>query len=338
VHVILNDELWGEVPVEEPVLQELLRTRPVRRLYGIRQAGASVYLFPEKLSNTRYEHSVGVMHLLALLGAGVEERVAGLLHDVPHTAFSHTVDIVFPNDEHNFHERFQHQVVLGSEIPEVLARHGVSLRAALEPHEYPLLEQPLPLLCADRLDYTLRDMFKAGMIAREEALDFVGRLVPTPHGVAVAGATAAEWYARLYNEANRLLWSGPQEAGAYWALAGAIKRAYAIGAFTDEDLFTTDDDAMIKLRAAGDLRVDAYLDLLRPGTVFYEVGDGEVPAFTTNMKLRWVDPPVLEPGWPEPRALSSILPAFAASLPGPGTGRSLPYRLWSDSIGQDVVD
>ena len=141
------DALWGQFDVELPVLLELLVSEPVQRLRGIHQAGASHYLYPQSRSTTRFEHSVGVMRLVQLLGGSIEEQVAGLLHDVPHTAFSHTVDIVFPNAEHNYHESFQQDVILNSSVPAILSTHGIPLHSALEPDSYPLLEQPLPDLC-----------------------------------------------------------------------------------------------------------------------------------------------------------------------------------------------
>src|SRR5438874_2437653 len=156
---IYTDVLWGEISLDEPVLAELAQSAPVQRLRCIHQAGASQYLLPEKARHTRFEHSLGVMYVLRRVGAGIEEQVAGLLHDIPHTAFSHTADIVFPNDEHTFHERFQHEIVSRSAIPAILAKYDIDLRAALEPDGYRLLEQPLPWLCADRVDYGLRDMY-----------------------------------------------------------------------------------------------------------------------------------------------------------------------------------
>src|SRR5436190_10924864 len=192
---IYHDALWDEISLNEPVLAELVQSEPVQRLKGIHQAGASFYLFPDKRPNTRFEHSLGVMHVLAALGAGLEERVAGLLHDVPHTAFSHTADIVFPNDEHNFHELFQHAIISDSSIPAILSKHGVDLKAALEPDSYPLVEQPLPDLCADRVDYALRDMFTTGRITPEEAKSFLKHLVPTPQGIWVDDVDMALWFA-----------------------------------------------------------------------------------------------------------------------------------------------
>ncbi len=327
------DPLWGDIALDEPLIAALVASPPVQRLKGIHQAGASYYLLPEKCPGTRFEHSLGVMQLLRMLGAGLEEQIAGLLHDVPHTAFAHTADIVFPNDGHNFHERFQHAIITASPVPEILRKYGVPLRAALEPDTYPLLEQPLPDLCADRIDYSLRDLLKGGFITSREARDFVAHLVPTAGGILVNDVDAALWFAHLFSKANDTYWTGPEEAGAYWALAGAIKRAYRIGAFTDNNLFSTDDAAMDRLRAAADPVVDAYLRLLEPGTIFYEVGEGSgAPHFKTHMKQRLVDPKVIAPSSSEAKRLSQLSGEYARHAAKEGSRRNNYYRLWSDKI------
>ncbi|HYP18479.1 MAG TPA: HD domain-containing protein [Chloroflexia bacterium] len=332
-----EDSLWGDILIDDPVLAELVESAPVQRLKGVHQAGASVYLLPAMRPPTRYEHSLGVLHVLSRLGAGLEERVAGLLHDVPHTAFSHTADIVFPNDEHNFHERFQHDVITRSTVPATLRRHGVSPRAALEPDSYPLLEAPLPGLCADRIDYTLRDLHARHQVDPHHAADFLSHLLPMPSGILIDHTEAAEWFARLFREANDRYWTGPQEAGAYWALAGAIRRGYQTGGFTHNDLFATDAEAMSRLRSLDDTEVQAYLTLLTPGTRFYEVHDGG-PCFSTHMKQRYVDPTVLEQGWPAPRKLSEVSQPYRHMLDSFPTARNVHYKLWTDAMPGIIAD
>lgn len=90
--MLVNDEIYGEYEVEA-VLQDLIQSKPVQRLKGIHQGGAS-YLVNPKWNVTRYEHSMGVMLLIRRLGGSIEEQIAGLLHDVSHTAFSHVIDFV----------------------------------------------------------------------------------------------------------------------------------------------------------------------------------------------------------------------------------------------------
>lgn len=100
--MIISDVLYGEFEVDV-VLEELILSKPMQRLKGIHQAGAS-YLMNEKWNVTRFDHSVGVMLLVKKLGGSVEEQIAGLLHDVSHTAFSHVIDYVFDNEDESYHE------------------------------------------------------------------------------------------------------------------------------------------------------------------------------------------------------------------------------------------
>jgi HD superfamily phosphohydrolase len=334
--VSVPDRLWGEIALDEPALADLAGSGPVQRLRGIHQSGASHYLFPDRKPSTRYEHSLGVMHLLGLLGASLEERAAGLLHDVPHTAFSHTADVLFPNEEHNFHERFQHTIVIESDVPAILERHRLPLRAGLEPDAYGLLERPLPRLCADRLDYALRDALTAGLTTAERAREFAGTLRVHDGEIVVGEVEAAEWFGRLYSRANDTLWTGPYEAGSYWALAGAIRRAYDVGEFTDADLFSTDDEAMGSLRALGDETVRSYLRLLEPGTQYVEVSEDE-PHFTTAMKYRRIDPPLLAADMGAPVRLSALSKEHARRLAEGPEGDTVRYRLWSPTITREMA-
>ncbi|MFP9052094.1 HD domain-containing protein, partial [Enterococcus faecalis] len=97
----ISDIIYGQHHIDG-VLEELIKSAPVQRLKGIYQGGAS-FLVNRKWNVTRYEHSIGVMLLIKKLGGTIEEQIAGLLHDVSHTAFSHVVDVVFENQAEDYH-------------------------------------------------------------------------------------------------------------------------------------------------------------------------------------------------------------------------------------------
>ncbi len=153
--MIVSDIIYGDYNVDH-VLAELIMSKPVQKLKGIHQGGAS-YLVNEEWNVTRYEHSVGVMLLIKKLGGSIEEQIAGLLHDVSHTAFSHVIDFVLENKEEDYHEKIYQKVIIDSEIPCILKKHGYDYKDILfNESKWTLLEQPAPELCADRVDYTLR--------------------------------------------------------------------------------------------------------------------------------------------------------------------------------------
>src|SRR5262249_7497130 len=111
---------------------------------------------------TRREHSLGVYLLLRRLGASRREQVAGLLHDISHTAFSHAVDFVVDSDEQDHHERLKPAFLNRPDLASALNRMGVQAEDFYDDSIYPILERPLPWLCADRLDYFLRDSLACG--------------------------------------------------------------------------------------------------------------------------------------------------------------------------------
>ena len=88
----------------------LIATPTFQRLRGVRQAGPSAIAFAFK-DVTRFEHSLGVHLLLGRLGADLKQQVAGLLHDISHTAFSHAVDFLVTSDEQDHHESLKPQML-----------------------------------------------------------------------------------------------------------------------------------------------------------------------------------------------------------------------------------
>ena len=71
--------------------------------------------------------------------------MAALLHDVSHTAFSHVVYFVFDDpDGQSYHEKRKEPVMAGSDIPEILYRHGMDWRAFVDEERFTLLEQAPP--------------------------------------------------------------------------------------------------------------------------------------------------------------------------------------------------
>jgi uncharacterized protein len=192
----IYDEIYGEFEVEE-ILEELINSAPVQRLKGIHQGGAS-YLVNPKWNVTRFEHSIGLMLFIRLVGGTIEEQIAGLLHDVSHTAFSHVIDFVVDNKEEDFHETIYEKVINQSEIPSILKKYDVNIKKMMNMDNWTILERPLPLLCADRIDYTLRDMYRYMDIDREGINHFLRSLQMVDGHICINSIEMAEWFTELY--------------------------------------------------------------------------------------------------------------------------------------------
>jgi HD superfamily phosphohydrolase len=249
------------------------------------------------------------MLLVRRLGASLQEQLAALLHDVSHTAFSHVIDYVYgEHDSQCYHEVMKEAYVAHSDLPELLARYGYDWRHLLGEHQFPLLEQPAPALCADRLDYFLRDSFDLGLASWEDIQRVLERLVVHQGRIAVADKVTARWIADTYMAADHASWASFREVGLYELCARAIRRGLETGAIVQDDLWGTDAQVWRKLQTYPDERLQELLALVSPQTRF--VWDEHHPTFYVSTKLRTVDPHVLCDG--QLLLLSQVDPAYGA--------------------------
>src|SRR3989344_9365429 len=155
--MMIEDKIYGVFEIGEPVLIELINSEPIQRLKRVANSGVSAIVLKNR-GVSRYDHSLGVMILLRILGASIEEQVAGLLHDVSHTAFSHVIDHVFRKKDYDFHEEHQEEILNKGGIKGILKKYGFSLERVIDSKNFGLLEREVPDLCADRIDYFFRDL------------------------------------------------------------------------------------------------------------------------------------------------------------------------------------
>jgi hypothetical protein len=293
-----SDPLYGTVAIHEPVLIELMQTAAMQRLHGILQHGITGLIGVTR-ATTRFEHSMGVMLLVRRLGAPLEEQIAALLHDVSHTAFSHVMDYVFDgHDSQSYHEEMKETYIAGTDLPGVLAQNGYDWRDLLHEERYPLLEQPLPALCADRLDYFLRDSCDLGMATTEQVQSALDHLVVRQGRIGVDHVETARWIGNAFIAADEASWANFREVGLYELAARAIRIGLQVGAITEADIWSTDRQVWAKLQARRDPELESCLALVSPDTRFE--WDELAPTFRVSTKLRTVDPDVWSDGHWQP--------------------------------------
>lgn len=289
--MFINDRVYGRQKIEEKVLIDLILSEPLQRLKRVNQAGISGYIIPYKKTLTRFEHSVGVMVLLKKFGSSLTEQIAGLVHDVSHTAFSHVADYVFPNEEHEFHEWHYKRFILHSEIATILKSHRFDPKRFLDQKKFTLLERPIPDLCADRIDYFLRD--------RNARLKRIGDKEQYLHHMAVQNQEliftdpkAAYHFAKEYLYQNKVSWYNPREVFYYKQFADILKRALEINIITQKDFFTYDNVLWKKLHTSKDRQIKKNLDILFSKKLKF-VFKKERDSIYLKSKPRYVVPKVL---------------------------------------------
>jgi len=288
------DRVFGTYEVDEPVLVDLIQTRAMQRLKGVLQHGITGLMgitFP----TTRYEHSVGVMLLVRLLGGGLEEQIAALLHDVSHTAFSHVIDYVFnQHDNQEYHEAIKLGYVAGTDVPAVLRNFGYRWQDLLEVENFGLLEQPAPALCADRTDYFLRDSLDMGLASQADIERALSHLVVWNGRIGVDDVQVATWMGTTFIAADERSWANFREVGLYELTAQALRTALQIGLLQEADFMQADAWIWERLQSSDQPELQKQVGLISLDTQF--VKDEKQADFWVSTKLRTIDPDVLVDG------------------------------------------
>jgi hypothetical protein len=281
------DRVYGTVRITDPAIIELIEAPTFQRLRGVRQAGPSAIAFSFK-DVTRLEHSLGVYSLLVTLGARAVEQVAGLLHDISHTAFSHAVDFLVTSEEQDHHESLKPVMLDRPDIAEALEGLGFRPADFYDDARYPLLERPLPLLCADRLDYFLRDGLACRVLTSREVWRILNHLTVIDTTIVFTDLTVAREAAALFDDMNRNWWASPTEAFIYNEFADALREAFRLGVIDDADLLTEDELVLAKLDASGSPLIAGKLALIR------NFHPARIAGYNPRVipKSRWLDPPV----------------------------------------------
>lgn len=286
-----DDQLYGRFEITEPVLCDLMRSDGVQRLHLILQHGISA-LIDMTPPVTRFEHSVGVMLICRKLGGSLEEQIAALLHDVSHTAFSHVMDHVFDSAaSQSYHDQIKEEYVAGTDIPAVLTQHGFAWQPFLNEEDFSILEQPSPRICADRIDYILRDGFAFGFINSAGIQTVLDGLIIHQGRPMLNSLAAANLLARVMIECDDHSWANFHEVGLYEMTGRTIKRAFEVGAIAEADVWGTDAAVWQKILAWDDAEL-AWLRATVHKDIQFEWEPSD-PDFVLTTKIRTIDPDVL---------------------------------------------
>jgi len=165
--------IYRSFKVTEPVLIDLFNSPVMERIKYVRQYGAEDYVIKQKKEYTRYEHCVGVWALLRMYGADLEEQIAGLLHDTSHTVFSHVGDLLFKHESAlcSYQDDIHEWYLKEQKIDLLLSHHGISLTNILHSNnKHSMLEQDLPNICADRLEYNLQAGILTNLLTTDDIM------------------------------------------------------------------------------------------------------------------------------------------------------------------------
>jgi hypothetical protein len=254
-----QDRIYGKIKIEEPVILELIKSPAIQRLKGIDQVGykplqdklLKTGAKERKVKLSRFEHSLGVLILLRKFNASLGEQIAGLLHDVSHSVFSHCIDYTLDEGSeknHDFQDKIHQSFVKNSGIPKILKKYGFNVNYLLQKENFPLLEKELPDLCADRIDYSLRTAIIYKEINLKTVDYFLINFFIWKDFWVFKNLQSAQKFAQLFLKLNRIYYSGFPSAVMFRVIGDILKYSLSKGYLKSEDLFTTDKDVIEKIK------------------------------------------------------------------------------------------
>lgn len=253
--MLINDRVYGQWEIDDPLAIEIINLPAFKRLYSVGQNGSYWLAFPDANTN-RAEHSLGVYYLLRHFGASREEQIAGLLHDISHTVFSHVIDRLYGDSvEQTTQDKAHAGILAQSDIRQTLEQAGFDYQKIASLEDYQLLEKELPDLCADRVDYFLRDSLCFKEITPDEAQGILSRLAAVDGQIVVTEPDAARFMLKLSLLMTRKYWAPAWGCFMFERTAAAISKGLALNIIKDKDLFTTDREIWGKIKKSSDSEI-----------------------------------------------------------------------------------
>lgn len=176
--MVIRDVLYGDINIEDEIIEKLIRTKEMQRLRGIKQLGLTYLVFPGA-EHSRYTHSIGVYYLATQIVEVLEHKsgmkfdetekkglyVACLLHDLGHGPYSHASEYFFAYD----HEKMTIDIIssVDTQIHSILKDQKYYEDVILfikKEHKNKLLNSIISSsIDADRMDYLVRDSYYCGV-------------------------------------------------------------------------------------------------------------------------------------------------------------------------------
>ena len=175
-HLDIIDPIHDFVRVNSNELK-IIDTSIFQRLRRIRQLSGAHLIYPGA-QHTRFEHSLGVMHIASMAGHALNEkgiissdniqnlRFAGLLHDIGHGPFSHLFEELLQKRKMS-HEDMGRDIILKTQIGDLISANGFNKKFITElafgDSKFQFMNEIISgALSADIMDYLLRDGYFTG--------------------------------------------------------------------------------------------------------------------------------------------------------------------------------
>lgn len=291
------ETIWGKVSVTDDLTEKFLNHPALERMKKVDQSGPLPYLKMMPFFS-RYSHCVGVWHLLKIFNRPIKEQLAGLFHDISHTTFSHVADHLFKvaHQKHSYqdaiHLQFLKQHCSDLLEDEEVKKNKITLQD-LDPDlvGYEALEQPLPKLCADRIEYITHTGILCGLISADDAQKILKDLRFKDGEWYFASIKSARILGELSLHFTQNLYGAKWNYVLYHFFERILERALEINLIKKEEfLYGTDEKIWEKLESSEDSIIKNLLSKCKNIYISFYVTTGNQYDLSFKTKFRGINP------------------------------------------------
>ena len=280
-------------------IEEFAGTKTMQRLdnigmnCGCEYSGFEIYNHSKKYS--RYVHSIGVALIIWHFTKDIKQSISGLFHDIATPVFAHTID--FFNGDHEKQESTENYtrdiIEKSNEITDLLKKYNIRIDEVSDYHIYPIADNESPKLSADRLEYSLGNMWNYGFCSFKDVCNFYSNLTVSENEFGelelcfLDKSIAVDFTNNVLK--NSFLYISDKDRALMQKLADLIKTAYDKEIISIADLYTTEESVINLLTKDKELKIlwEKYRSFSKVYTSDYLKNDNY---FKVNAKKRYIDP------------------------------------------------
>ena len=252
-------DLWKNYDVQIPEaicrildIPEMIRLKDVGMNCGCEYTSFPLFRSMRE-RYTRYDHSMGTALLVWRFSKDPAWTLAAAFHDIATPCFAHVVDFMLGDymKQERTESRTREMIGESGEIRSLLDEYGLGVDDVADYHRYPIADNDLPGLSADRLEYTLGNLLNYGRRNRERISAYLENLKAgcneegKPELVFRDADTAADFaFGAL---AMGKIYVSDEDRFAMEALAELLKDAVESKVIAMEDLWLTEAAVIRKL-------------------------------------------------------------------------------------------
>ena len=294
-------DLWKNYDVQIPEvicrisdIPEMIRLKDVGMNCGCEYTSFPLFR-SMKERYTRYDHSMGAALLVWRFLKDPAQTLAAAFHDIATPCFAHVVDFMlgYYMKQERTESRTREMIGESGEIRSLLDEYGLDVEDVADYHRYPIADNDLPGLSADRLEYTLGNLLNYGRRNRDRISAYLENLKAgcneegKPELVFRDADTAADFAFGALEMGK--IYVSDEDRFAMEALAELLKDAVESKVIAMEDLWLTEAAVIRKLNLD-----HCFRDRWNCFRGYYQIRRGT--GIVIHAKKRYIDPLVENEG------------------------------------------